>query len=451
MSLNINKKRIDLFSIDNYLIQAFCYLPAYLLFLLMLLVLNTHQLVKGILLIWVLFSILVALLSRDALFLHLHPQIAYWTLFYCVLGSVWMFWGAINSTPGAWRVGTVYIMWPLCFTFMLSAIRNDIIIKQLIRILVIAGFVGSCYGLLMVLNLIDYLPNIAAINQDIDSVSYRYYEDEGYGRLQFKFISTLFFLIPFIFTALCTWSKNDTVIPRWFLWLTFILSFSLAIISGRRTLLLLLILTPFIVIAVILFIKNKKKANYIKLFLKNIIIIFLLFSFLMIYFIKTYDLNFVGGTVKNISIIWEDNPDSPSVIERQIQAKILVEEWSKSPILGAGHGAAASYIRSDKMSWAYELFYLALLFQVGLLGFIGYLSGVLWIYLKAFSIIKINDKESFYLFPVMVGMTIFLLGSASNPYLINFDAMWVIFLPLAIINNYLLANSGYAMKISSVN
>lgn len=40
--------------------------------------------------------------------------------------------------------------------------------------------------------------------------------------------------------------------------------------------------------------------------------------------------------------------------------------------------------------------------------------------------------------PLLVGLTCFLIANATNPYLLKFDYMWVIFLPLAIINRFLI-------------
>jgi hypothetical protein len=42
--------------------------------------------------------------------------------------------------------------------------------------------------------------------------------------------------------------------------------------------------------------------------------------------------------------------------------------------------------------------------------------------------------------PVLAGMTCFLIANATNPYLGKFDCLWVIFLPIALIN-YGLLNS----------
>jgi hypothetical protein len=44
----------------------------------------------------------------------------------------------------------------------------------------------------------------------------------------------------------------------------------------------------------------------------------------------------------------------------------------------------------------------------------------------------------------LVGFTCFLVGNATNPYLEKYDLMWVIFLPVALINHRRLERDGPA-------
>jgi hypothetical protein len=39
--------------------------------------------------------------------------------------------------------------------------------------------------------------------------------------------------------------------------------------------------------------------------------------------------------------------------------------------------------------------------------------------------------------PLSVGLAAFLIANATNPYLLKFDFMWALFLPLALINRWL--------------
>jgi len=130
--------------------------------------------------------------------------------------------------------------------------------------------------------------------------------------------------------------------------------------------------------------------------------------------------------------------DSPA--DRSQQYIALVRGWAEYPLIGAGLGASAhGSIRSEIMPWAYELYYLALLFQTGLLGFLAYTAGIVWIYSSGIGIIKRGGVDSQLLIPILVGTSGLLIANGTNPYLARFDGIWVIFLPLAFINYSLLS------------
>jgi len=127
---------------------------------------------------------------------------------------------------------------------------------------------------------------------------------------------------------------------------------------------------------------------------------------------------------------------------RHEQFDALLRGWYENPLLGAGHGASAhGSIRSNERPWAYELSYLALLFQCGLLGFVAYSAGVAWIYWKGIGIIKDGGMLGQNMLALLVGMTCYLIVNATNPYLSRFDGIWAIFLPLAFINYSLVLRS----------
>jgi O-antigen ligase len=111
--------------------------------------------------------------------------------------------------------------------------------------------------------------------------------------------------------------------------------------------------------------------------------------------------------------------------------------WSNSPLIGQGLGASAdSVVRSEEQPWAYELSYVALLFQVGLLGFIIYSSAVLWIFYAGLKIVRLRPDAAQIILPLLAGLAGLLLVNITNPYLFKFDYLWTIFLPVAAINAY---------------
>jgi len=158
---------------------------------------------------------------------------------------------------------------------------------------------------------------------------------------------------------------------------------------------------------------------------------------ILVYLHATYEFS-LGVLLDTFAVGW-DFTEEQSALDRREQFFPLLQGWSESPIFGSGHGASvAGSIRSDEMPWAYELSYLALLFHTGMLGFLAYMSGVAWIFWMSLKIIRFGDHFSLYMLPLLVGFSCFLIGNASNPYLEKFDYMWVIFLPVAFINFWLL-------------
>jgi O-antigen ligase len=127
--------------------------------------------------------------------------------------------------------------------------------------------------------------------------------------------------------------------------------------------------------------------------------------------------------------------ESASLRYQQFEA--LMAGWSNSPLIGQGLGASAdSVVRSEEQPWAYELSYVALLFQVGLLGFIIYSSAVLWIFYAGLKIVRLRPDAAQIILPLLAGLAGLLLVNITNPYLFKFDYLWTIFLPVAAINAY---------------
>lgn len=119
--------------------------------------------------------------------------------------------------------------------------------------------------------------------------------------------------------------------------------------------------------------------------------------------------------------------DLPGPQARTSQFSALVSGWLENPIFGAGHGTSVRVIRSNEQPYAYELSYLALLFHTGLVGFLLYASGVIWIFYNGVRLIQSGDELAKRGLPVYVGTACFLIANATNPYLEKFDYMWVIF------------------------
>jgi hypothetical protein len=407
--------------------------PGYLLFFVMLFVPNTYQPIKAILGLLVLEIIAINALVHGRLFLH--RTVMLWTLFMVSIGSAFILRGFLNDAPGALRMSTIYIIWPLIFTVLVAGLASEERLRGLLTVLVLASIAIGLYALSFILYAAGWLPQYLYIPLDQGQAIGFY---KGYIEFILHSVSSLFFLVPFIIAALMTWSKEEPMpVSRLWLWVAFALGVIIVLFSARRVLIGIVALSPLFTLCIQQFLPPSMKWVRTVFGVRALLCAGGFFLSILVYLHVTYEFS-LGVLLDTFAVGW-DFTEEQSALDRREQFFPLLQGWSESPIFGSGHGASvAGSIRSDEMPWAYELSYLALLFHTGMLGFIAYMSGVAWIFWMSLKIIRFGDHFSLYMLPLLVGFSCFLIGNASNPYLEKFDYMWVIFLPVAFINFWLL-------------
>ena len=113
----------------------------------------------------------------------------------------------------------------------------------------------------------------------------------------------------------------------------------------------------------------------------------------------------------------------------------MISSWQENPFFGKGHGAFAVGAKgSGGQPWAYELQYVAILFQTGIVGFLIYFGSIIWLVYKAVLISKNNSEIGKIAIPATVALLSFLIANATNPYLLKFDYLWTLFFLAAIVN-----------------
>lgn len=424
---------ISYFDICKSFFKNCAILPGLLLFFMMIFVPTKYQMAKAVLLGLTLVFIFGNILIREGK-IRLHRVISFWMLFYIILGLFWILIGVINNTPGALRVSTVYVLWPLIFTVLISGVSTDKMLSNLTKILIISLIAIGIYDLSYILYAYGWLPKFLYISIDQGQAIGFYL---GFVEFRLFNISSLLFLVPFCIAALFVWSDNpDMPISRKWLWISFILGMLLVFLSGRRALLGVVAISPFITLIFKYFLPRKdSKLNRKKLIRTFVGLILILFGiYIYLYFFYGFNLQ----SLIKMFLEGFDFQHSGGAIARKAQFYALLEGWSKYPLFGAGHGAGVSYLRSTKQPWSYELYYVVLLYQTGLIGFLAYSSGLIWMFWKGIRIIRSGHSLGVHILPVLVGTACFLVGNATNPYLGKFDYMWVIFLPLAFVNLWLL-------------
>lgn len=417
--------------------------PAYTLFFLMVAFPMVLKLlyVKLLLFIFVFFIVTIKVLKSGHFLLH--RSIVLWTLFMVALSLFFSLIGLMNGAPGALKQAQIYAFWPMIYVIMISGITT-LLYSGLHRVLIVSTILIGVYGCFFILTELHVMPQFIDLNF-FDEEKFAFGLYEGYVEINFMGLNSLPFLIPYVMTALAISvpQEKSTAFSHIWLWLALIFGLATVIGSGRRAILLVTMLTPVFMFIFSFFLPIKLKQHSMKNMFALLMVTVAVASILFSYLSMKYDINL--SSLYNMFMEGFDfgSTASESASIRRDQFSALINGWADSPLLGAGHGASApGYIRDHEMPWAYELFYVALLYQVGLVGFLVYTAGIVWIYHMAIKIIKQGGYHGQMMIPLLVGMSCFLVTTATNPYLVRFDGIWVIFLPIAVINSWLLQTRG---------
>src|SRR6476661_2082841 len=406
----------------------------YALFFLMLFVPTTYQTLKAPVLAALAAVIAAGALARGRV--RLHPAVLLWTVFLVCVGLAFMIRGLIGGAPGALRVGTVYVVWPLVYVLLVSGAAQWGTLIGLARVMLVATCAIGVYGVSYILHVVGWLPGFLYLPVDLGQAIGLY---RGFIELNLNNIASLLFLVPFVITVLMTWSDRRTApASRIWLWSALVAGGALVLLSGRRALLLVVCLAPLLALGGRAALPRLERLTSRRVLVGTAVGGLVVALALTLYLHALY--NFSLASVWQMFARGFDFQHDISATARSGQLTALLTEWATSPLLGAGHGAsAAGSVRSVDQPWAYELSYAALLFHTGLLGFLMYSAAVLWIYAQGLRMIRAGGAAGNYMLAVLVALTCFLIGNATNPYLEKYDLLWVIFLPVALINQWMLA------------
>lgn len=371
----------------------------------------------------------------------LHQKIMIWGALVATIGAFFSFTGLVGSTPGAMKQLQVYAFWPLVYVAILGGASDERVLIQIHRTLVAATISISTYGLIVLLTALGELPQFPVV----EWLSFE--EEEGGGltdnffAIRYQGMNSLPFLIPYIMASLVAGVGNwrSKFLSRIVLWAALVSSLFVTVISGRRAIQVVVMLAPLILIWLgshqIHWQRKATRARLNGLLVACVAIVFLFFLYLASNYNASFE-DMISGFTAGFDFSAGDNE---ATYARQEQWYALLAGWEAHPLLGNGHGASAiGSIRSLEMPWAYELYYVALLFQVGLLGFAAYSVAIAWIYWKGFTVISHGGTLGKLMLASLVALTGVLIATATNPYLMRFDGLWVIFIPLAVVNRWLL-------------
>jgi hypothetical protein len=419
--------------------------PAYVLVFLMLVfpMIFALRYVKVFLFALILATVVVMTLKTGRA--GLHPAVAVWTLSLSALSFFFVLEGFFAGAPGAEQTATIYVVWPIIYSLVIAGARSKRILSGLIGTLALSTICIALYSIVYLLIQTNILPE----SRYFDLISFDWRAQafglHDYIAMQFPGLNSLPFLVPFVLAALVTFLPNalgSLPIRRGLLWAAAFLGLASVLISGRRALYLATLTFPFLTLLFLSFQPVVERRLSRRVLARVTACGVLSLVILLIPLNAVYGVSLSGlGDRFSVGFDFSPNSEDTGATDRRVQYHALLAGWMENPILGAGHGSPAfGSIRSEESPWNYELYYLALLYQTGLLGFTAYAAGIFWIYWMGMRVIRSGGYLSALMVASLVGLTSILVASASNPYLARYDAMWVIFLPLAIINFWLLSD-----------
>jgi hypothetical protein len=388
-----------------------------------------------------LFALLLALVAVGYVSGHsqLNYSVGLWAVGLAAISFFFVIKGFFAATPGAAKMAALFILWPLAYTFWISGVTRWHIVRGIHRAAVISTLLIGVYGCLFLLTQLKLLPEtglVSALSLGWDAESFHIHE--GYTGMAIAGMNSFPFLLPYVMASLAV---PNSWLGRSRLWratiaLGCVLGCFTVFAAGRRALFLVVFLSPMLVLLFRSFQpaaersgNTKSMTKFAVTFVPSIAIIF--FSLTLVY---NFDLRLLWDRFVTGFDLSAQTVDAGGT-ERRQQLIALSNGWLQRPFWGAGLGASAlGSIRSETMPWSYELYYLSLLYQTGIVGFTAYAAGVAWIFWKGITIIREGGELGRLMIPMLVGCAGFLIATATNPYLDRFDGLWVLFLPLAIVN-----------------
>lgn len=378
---------------------------------------------KASMLLVILLMVFMGLLSGQA---HLSGRLYLAAFFYATVGLAWSIYGVIRENPGAMPVISVMVVYPLILPLCSSLYRPSDS-NALYNLFYVCAWLLAASDLIYILAASSYVGNLLTTFYASQYPGFGVDDSDAYLKFTMPNITSVIFLLPFFISALF-FSKT----PRAKVYVAPVVLLLIAVgaMSGRRGLILSTFLGPAIAF---MFTRRhsrefqKKTFNWRRGLLTLLVVIAIS---LCIYL----SVSFVGRDyyISQISSIFNFTTNDSNLVRAE-QFRSLMRGIVDAPIFGSGAGAAADQIRAYKTPWAYELSYVSFVFQYGVLGFLIYASGILYLIWQLILSIRKKGRSSFE-FYFLSGFIGFMLANATNPYLNSFDYMWVIFIPYAIIN-----------------
>lgn len=367
----------------------------------------------------------------------LHTRIARACSVFAGVGIAFVFLGAVHGGRGALAVLTTYVVWPVVFSALLTLLTHEKQLRSIVHVLTWSGLLALAYIVLFTLSMTGWI-SPSWVPPIYDETQSGLAVGEGFLEVSVRQLSSLLFLGPCFLGLLVAWpALRQSLRSRLGLLLIVAGALLVSAFGGRRALLVGMVVGFLVATLLVQFLPRALRAQANGQVRRTAALSAVLLGLAVVAFSVHFE--FDVGSYLEFLATGLDFENDRSAIARREQLWALLGAWLERPWLGWGLGTSVhGFLRSATHPWAYELSYVALLFQTGVLGVTIYALGVIWIVCQGIRVIRIGGVAAGHMVGALTGMAAFLVGNATNPYLQKFDFMFVLFYPLAVINWHLL-------------
>jgi hypothetical protein len=330
---------------------------------------------------------------------------------------------------------------------MIAGIRTRRLLGSLSRVFIISTVCIAAYCVVYLLLETGVLhPSRLTDLMLFDWESSQFALADGYILMQVPGLNSVPFLVPYVLAILVTvWlpgSGGTSLARRLGLWATLFSGLVVVLLSGRRAFYVVTLTAPGSVLLFSCFLPRAqwhlcRKALFRATATGVLVIVLVVVSVGPAVGVSFGSLSHRLAVSFDFSSTTEDGGAS----QRNAQFQALLSGWTDNMFFGVGHGSPVyGYYSSAVSPWSFELGYMALLYQIGLVGVAALAAGVLWIYWMGVRVIRTGGDLSGIMIACLSGMSAMLFAHATNPYLARFDGMWALFFPLAVVNVSLFRN-----------
>ena len=328
-----------------------------------------------------------------------------WVVIFILCNLLPFIYAIISGNPGYDLYINTYFLWPILYSLLVGSLNDDFY-EFFHKILSIGIWVVLGIGLYV---FIFYNLN-GIVSEDILSVQPKMRPGMPFITISDGCVNSIIFLYSyFLVFGLLNKDINYKLLASCFVFV---------FVTSRRVIYaeLVLAIILYVIIASVCKIKIPRKI------ISSMIIGVIIFAVVAVSLIRYYGWFEFNEIIDAFEAISEASDG-----ERIEQYKALINGWLEKPFLGNGTGIDASYSRSDKPG-TYELSYIAILFERGVIGFTIYIGLLLSLNVKAIKTVKRFPCKGKYLIPHLIAIDMMLVANATNNYIQAFDYTWVLFI-----------------------